>query len=149
MLGGLLAHMWVVTKSELKSQLIKGENFLNSGVWGFVLLFDITQCMCIFSGLFVLTLLFSATLKSNANIDTSLMRISSWKIRILCVVSFKRNWSKREILLQTDLVYLRRWSSFLEQREKRWNKDCHSMLLKPTPSFTHQGVFLDYTAILV
>lgn len=70
-------------------------------------------------------------------------------LREMCVFSFKRNWSKREILLWTDLVYLRSWSSFLEQREKRWNRDCHSMLLESTPSFTHQGVFLDYTAILV
>lgn len=59
---------------------------------------------------------FSAMLKRIVHIDTSLMCISSQKIRILLIVSLKRNWWKRGVLLGTDLVYLRSQSYFLEHR---------------------------------
>lgn len=59
---------------------------------------------------------FSATLKSIVNIDSSLMCVSRQKIRSLLIVSLKRNWWKRELLLGTGLVHLRSQSCFLEHR---------------------------------
>lgn len=50
-----------------------------------------TQHMCLFPGLFCPDFSFSATLKDIVNIDTSLMRAPSQKIRILLINSLKRN----------------------------------------------------------
>lgn len=101
--------------------------------------------MCLFPGLFCPDFSFSATLKDIVNIDTSLMRAPSQKIRILLINSLKRNWWKREVLLGSDLVYLRSFPSSgageaLEQKL--------SVLLPPTPSFARWGVSHENAAAL-